>query len=56
MIWLVPRISAEYRFEPHHWEVLTLEDSSKKLLAAETVKRGEFEEGLKERLQASSLR
>ncbi len=56
VIWLVPRISTEYRFEPHHWEVLTLEDSSKKLLAAETVKRGEFEEGLKERLRTRSTR
>jgi len=52
VIWLVPQISAEYRLEPFHWEVLTLEDSSKKLLSAETVKRGEFEQGLKERLRA----
>ena len=46
IIWLVPQISDEYRLEALHWEVLSLEDSSDKLLAAKTVKRREFEEAL----------
>ena len=33
------------------WEVLSLEDSSEKLLAAKTVKRVEFEEALRAKLQ-----
>lgn len=56
IIWLVPEISSAYRLEAKHWEVLTIEESSKKLLAAETVKRGEFERALRERLRALSER
>ena len=51
IIWLVPQISDEYRLEASHWEVLSLEDSSEKLLAAKTVKRVEFEEALRAKLQ-----
>ena len=51
IIWLVPQISDEYRLEAVHWEVLSLEDSSDKLLAAKTVKRREFEEALRAKLQ-----
>ena len=51
IIWLVPQISDEYQLEASHWEVLSLEDSSDKLLAAKTVKRGEFEEALRAKLQ-----
>ena len=51
IIWLVPQISDEYRLEALHWEVLSLEDSSDKLLAAKTVKRREFEEALRAKLQ-----
>ena len=51
IIWLVPQISDEYQLEALHWEVLSLEDSSDKLLAAKTVKRGEFEEALRAKLQ-----
>ena len=51
IIWLVPQISDEYRLEALHWEVLSLEESSDKLLAAKTVKRGEFEETLRAKLQ-----
>ena len=51
IIWLVPQISDEYRLETSHWEVLSLEDSSEKLLAAKTVKRVEFEEALRAKLQ-----
>ena len=51
IIWLVSQISDEYRLEASHWEVLSLEESSDKLLAATTVKRGEFEEALRAKLQ-----
>ena len=51
IIWLVPQISDEYQLEALHWEVLSLEDYSDKLLAAKTVKRGEFEEALRAKLQ-----
>ena len=51
IIWLVPQISTEYRLEDVHWEVLSLEASGDKLLAAKTVKRGEFEEALRAKLQ-----
>jgi len=36
---------------PHRWEVLSLEASSKKLLAAETVRREEFEATLRSKLR-----
>lgn len=51
IIWLVPRISDAYELEAVHWEVLSLEDSSEKLLAAETIKRSEFEEALRAKLR-----
>ncbi len=51
IVWLVSRINADYRLEAHHWEVLTLDDSSDKLLSAETVKRTEFEHTLREKLK-----
>ena len=51
IIWLVSQISDEYRLEASHWEVLSLEESSDKLLAAKTVKRGEFEKALRTKLQ-----
>lgn len=50
IIWLVPRINEGYRLEECHWEVLSLEVSSDKLLAAETVKRQEFEDALRSKL------
>ena len=34
-----------------HWEVLTLEDSNNKLLAAETVRRDAFEQMLRNKLE-----
>lgn len=52
IIWLVPEISDDYQLEAVHWEVLSLEESSKKLLAAQTVKRKEFEEALRAKLQS----
>ena len=51
IIWLVSHVSEEYQLESVHWEVLSLEDSSDKLLAAETIRRGEFEEALRARLR-----
>lgn len=51
IIWLVPRVSEAYRLERGHWEVLSLEASSKKLLAAEPVKRREFEQTLRAKLR-----
>lgn len=51
IVWLVPRVSTGFRLEEHHWEVLSLDESSRKLLAAQTVKRGEFEATLRKKLQ-----
>lgn len=50
IVWLVPQIDGNYRLSAHHWEVLSLEDSSDKLLSAETVRRSEFEDSLRARL------
>ncbi len=51
IVWLVPRISAEYRLVPDHWEVLSLEESCDKLLSAKTVRRLDFEEVLRAKLR-----
>ncbi len=51
IVWLVPRITDDYRLVENHWEVLSLEESSDKLLSAETVKRHEFEDALRTKLQ-----
>ena len=51
VIWLVPRMSDDYRLERGHWEVLSLEESNEKLLAADTIKRREFETALRAKLQ-----
>lgn len=51
VIWLVPRMSDDYQLECGHWEVLSLEASSEKLLAADTVKRREFEHFLRAKLR-----
>lgn len=55
IIWLVPRLAWEngedrFRLGRGHWEVLTLEDTNNKLLAARTVARDSFESALRERL------
>ena len=50
IIWLIPRIDENLRLVPHHWEVLTLEDSSDKLIAADPVKMEEFESSLRSKL------
>lgn len=56
IIWLVPELATNeqgrYRLQRGHWEVLTLEASSKRLLAARTVSRSQFESVLKSKLRA----
>ncbi len=55
IIWLVPELRTDLdghmQLTPGHWEVLTLEQSRSKLLAAETISRGDFEASLKRRLR-----
>ena len=54
IIWLVPAIypdnEGKLTFMRGHWEVLTLEESRNKLLAARTIQRNEFENNLRSRL------
>lgn len=54
ILWLVPELiragNEGFVLTRGHWEVLTLEESSQKLLAAETIKRETFEEMLRARL------
>ena len=51
VIWLVPELArnddGRWRLTRGHWEVLTLETTVDKLLAAETVRRGKFEDDLR---------
>lgn len=51
IVWLVPRMDADFRLRQEHWEVLSLEASSDKLLAADTIKRTEFEKYFREKLE-----
>lgn len=51
VLWLVPAIDADGRLARGHWEMLSLDESSQKLLAAETVRRIDFEQALQSRLQ-----
>lgn len=51
VVWLAPSISPEGRLERGHWEMLSLDASSKRLRAADTVRRAEFEEALFAKLQ-----
>lgn len=51
IIWLVPELilneqDGGYHLRRSHWEVLTLEASNDKLLAARTISRGDFEQAL----------
>ena len=55
IIWLIPEIvwnelTGDYHLQRGHWEVLTLEDSAAKLLAAQTISRDAFETALVEKL------
>lgn len=51
IVWLVPKVTEDHRLVEHHWEVLSLEASSDRLLSAETIKRQEFEDALRAKLQ-----
>lgn len=55
VIWLVPELAEDdagsYSLSRGHWEVLTLEETNNKLLAAAPVSRGAFEEDLASRLR-----
>lgn len=55
VIWLVPVLAhsadGQYRLSRGHWEVLTLEDTCEKLLAATTVQRDIFERELRKKLE-----
>ena len=55
IIWMVPEMSGEgdegnFRLTRGHWEVLTLESSTDKLLAATTISRDTFETALRDKL------
>ena len=51
VVWLTLDVSDDYRLQPRHWEVLPLEASANKLLAADAVKREEFENALRRKLR-----
>ena len=55
IIWMVPDLSwdgddGRFRLARGHWEVLTLEESTDKLLAARTISRDSFETALRDKL------
>jgi len=51
IIWLVPEISPSHTLRRAHWEVMSLESSSAKLLSADTINRAEFERTLRAKLE-----
>ena len=51
VLWLVPEISEAFSLERGHWEVLSLEESSDRLLSADMMRRADFETGLRGRLR-----
>ena len=51
IIWMVMEVSDDFRLQPCHWEVLPLEVSANKLLAADRVRREEFEAALRGKLR-----
>ena len=56
IIWLVPEIVVEggrAHLSRWHWEVLTLEASTEKLLAAKTIRRRDFEQALLLKLKST---
>ncbi|WP_419854312.1 NotI family restriction endonuclease [Candidatus Poriferisodalis sp.] len=53
VIWLVPEV-VDGQLARRHWEVLTLEASCEKLLAATPIPRADFEQQLRERLRPFS--
>ena len=50
VLWLVTKVS-DFRLCTDHWEALTLEAATDKLLAARTIRKQEFEEVLREKLE-----
>lgn len=50
VLWLVTKVS-DFHLRPDHWEALTLEAATDKLLAARTVRKQHFEEALREKLE-----
>lgn len=58
IIWMIPELRRDpadrYRLTRGHWEVLTLEESCERLLAAETIRQDAFERALAGRLVARS--
>ena len=51
IVWLIPElawddVAGRFTLQRGHWEVLTLEDSTEKLLAADTISRDAFEAAL----------
>ncbi len=57
IIWLVSRLeerSGRHQLTRDHWEVLTLEDSTAKLLAASTIRKDDFEQMLRAKLRPLS--
>lgn len=57
VIWMIPRFvryRGRLKLVRGDWEVLTLEQSSKKLLSAKTVSRRDFEDSLRSKLTALS--
>lgn len=55
IIWMIPELlpngDGGYTLSRGHWEVLTLEESSNKLLAAKPIQRNLFEQTLREKLE-----
>ena len=51
IVWLAPYVTEGFRLAPGHWEVLSLEASSDKLLSAETVRRRDFETALRAKIK-----
>ena len=51
VLWRVPAIDADGRLTRSHWEMQSLGESCRKLLAAEIVRRVDIEQALQSRLQ-----
>ncbi len=55
VIWMVPELvrqtNGEFALERGHWEVLTPENSEQKLLAAKSIRKEDFEDMLREKLE-----
>lgn len=55
VIWLIPELrlnsDGRYRLSRGYWEILTLEETNAKLLAAETIQRRTFEQELQRKLE-----